>query len=69
MRMIKFTAIHKGLKYGAGRHEVEIRPAQGTLVAVSAGRLTQVVLPQKAVGWLTKRGCPRKLAAKLVKQA
>ena len=69
MRMIKFTAIHKGLKYGAGRHDVEIRPAKGTLVAVSAGPLMQVVLPKQAVGWLNKRGCPRKLAAKLVKMA
>ena len=69
MRMIKSTLVHRGKKYGAGRHEVAIEPAKGTLVAVSAGPLMQVVLPKQAVGWLNKRGCPRKLAAKLVKLA
>jgi hypothetical protein len=63
------TKTHAGRKFGAARHWVKVGPLLGAAVCVVAGRQKVYTMPGKAVAWLVRRGCPKKMAARLVKDA
>ena len=63
------TKSHAGKRFVATRHWVKVGPLLFTAVCCVAGRQKVYTMPDKAVGWLVRRGCPKTMATGLVKDA
>lgn len=58
-----------GRRFGAGRHFVKVGPLTGEVLCLAAGKSKVYTRPANAVAWLTRRGCPKGVAAGLVRAA